>query len=280
MATQPGFLFLLGTCLAVIEGEIRCYCNESGCINTGYMCKSNIGQCYTAVRFDGERTRSTHGCADTLSNNLDLCTKGQKLVKSTDESQVPFLMCCHDDMCNYIDNIDINIILNTNSNDSAQKGETQINDRPLKHDVFYARNEDAKEPERDLWFKAAVIAVPIAGGFILVLLVLLAVRMLRTDTRRHSRLIQIRREHSLKKAQLYVTDHFSDKAGKHCSLFSDRHKTKTDSHGRIYKPIPETKNIVTPSTQIVTPQSTVVTQNPSIVTLTGIPPKHDLATVV
>ena len=77
--------------------------------------------------------------------------------------------------------------------------------------VVYSRNggERTSEEERDLWFKAAVIAVPIAGGFILVLLVLLAVRMLRTDSQQHRRLIQVRRERSLTKAQLYVTDHFS-----------------------------------------------------------------------
>ena len=34
---------------------------------------------------------------------------------------------------------------------------------------------------KDLWLKAATIAVPIAGGFILVLLVFLAIRMLRRD---------------------------------------------------------------------------------------------------
>ena len=38
--------------------------------------------------------------------------------------------------------------------------------------------------QRELWFKAAVIAVPIAGGFILVLLVLMAVRLLRNDSQR------------------------------------------------------------------------------------------------
>ncbi|KAK7477097.1 hypothetical protein BaRGS_00031683, partial [Batillaria attramentaria] len=90
--------------------------------------------------------------------------------------------------------------------------------------VIYSRNDERHDDDRDLWFKAAVIAVPIAGGFILVLLVLLAVRMLRTDTQRHRRLIQIRRERSLTKAQLYVTDHFSDVStksdvGKTCSLF-------------------------------------------------------------
>ena len=63
--------------------------------------------------------------------------------------------------------------------------------------------------QRDLWFKAAVIAVPIAGGFILILLVLLAVRMLRHDSRRHRQLMQLNRHsRSLTKAQLYVADHF------------------------------------------------------------------------
>ncbi|KAL8602901.1 hypothetical protein ACOMHN_026861 [Nucella lapillus] len=78
--------------------------------------------------------------------------------------------------------------------------------------IIYSKNGPGgrRAEDRDLWFKAAVIAVPIAGGFILVLLVLLAVRMLRTDTQRHRRLIQVRRERSLTKAQLYVTDHFSD----------------------------------------------------------------------
>lgn len=76
--------------------------------------------------------------------------------------------------------------------------------------VIYSPNgQRGGEDDRDLWFKAAVIAVPIAGGFILVLLVLLAVRMLRTDSQRHRRLIQVRRERSLTKAQLYVTDHFT-----------------------------------------------------------------------
>ena len=102
--------------------------------------------------------------------------------------------------------------------------------------VIYSRNGEREDDDRDLWFKAAVIAVPIAGGFILVLLVLLAVRMLRTDSQRHRRLIQVRRERSLTKAQLYVTDHFSDvgagktDAGKGCSLFSPA-KTPAENNG-------------------------------------------------
>lgn len=49
--------------------------------------------------------------------------------------------------------------------------------------------------QKELWFRAAVIAVPIAGGFILVLLVLLAVRLLRNDSLRHRHhLLHIREE--------------------------------------------------------------------------------------
>lgn len=78
--------------------------------------------------------------------------------------------------------------------------------------------------DKDLWFKAAVIAVPIAGGFILVLLVLLAVRMLRADTRRHRQFIEFRRERtSLTKAHLYVTDHFSEKVGRTSPFFGGMH---------------------------------------------------------
>lgn len=90
--------------------------------------------------------------------------------------------------------------------------------------AIYSRNHhNNREEDRDLWFKAAVIAVPIAGGFILVLLVLLAVHMLRRDSRRHRRLIQIRQERSLTKAHMYISEHFSSKSTKHqCSLFNEK----------------------------------------------------------
>lgn len=53
-------------------------------------------------------------------------------------------------------------------------------------------------------FKAAVIAVPIAGGLILVVLILMAVRMLREDYHRRSS-----RHRSLRKAQSFIQQHFS-----------------------------------------------------------------------
>ena len=112
-----------------------------------------------------------------------------------------------------------------------------------------SKNEISNHPQKDLWFKAAVIAVPIAGGFILVLLVLLAVRMLRTDSRYHRRLIQIRRERSLTKAQLYVTDHFLDKSDKQNTVYSETHCHKNTSppkvtihNGNTYEQVNTDKN--------------------------------------
>ena len=40
----------------------------------------------------------------------------------TGQSQWPILMCCKDDMCNYMDTMDINIYVNTNNNGSYLKG--------------------------------------------------------------------------------------------------------------------------------------------------------------
>jgi len=137
------------------------------------------------------------------------------------------------------------------------------------------KKPDERNPESDLWFKAAVIAVPIAGGFILILLVLLAVRMLRTDSRRHRQLIQFRRERtSLTKAQLYVTDHFSEKTEKSSSssIFGEKHNSvckdvnlKVDKDGKIYEQVCEKSK----SKRIP----------PSII-IWGKPMKKDFATVV
>ena len=49
-----------------VSGELRCYCNEPSCVSTGYMCKSQARQCYTAVEVHGDKTRATHGCLESL----------------------------------------------------------------------------------------------------------------------------------------------------------------------------------------------------------------------
>ena len=133
-----------------------------------------------------------------------------------------------------------------------------------------------------------MIAVPIAGGFILVLLVLLAVRMLRTDSRYHRRLIQIRRERSLTKAQLYVTDHFVDKSDQPNKLYSENHCHKNTSppkvtvhNGNTYEQVNTDKNInhdSVPNAQIHPQQKPHLPYSSYIVW--GNPKKNDFATVV
>jgi len=243
-------LFLLGYCLAVIEGELRCYCNESGCVSTGYMCKSTAGRCFTSVEVRGEVTRQTHGCLDSLpAPHRAHCRQLADVVQTSVQAEqrppggdhaprdhapsrpASLLLCCGEHMCNYREDLDVSIILTLNS--SLHRGSA-----PSNTDTAVLRNSpDPRSSDRDLWFKAAVIAVPIAGGFILVLLVLLAVRMLKTDSRQHRRLIQIRRERSMTKAHMYITDHVvlgGDNGGlnggvkaTHCSLFNEATKTST-----------------------------------------------------
>ncbi|XP_045168150.2 BMP and activin membrane-bound inhibitor homolog [Mercenaria mercenaria] len=239
-----GLFFLLLYSVTSVDGEIRCYCNESGCVTTGYMCKSQLGMCYSHVKYkdssmDPSTSTIVSGCADTLQEEPRIRTcavsgVGNKMtqtnvnattvVKESNDVEIKEtvvvepakadineinnnvdptkqeLICCTLDMCNYRDSYELSVIIE------------QAPDRRGSTDgISSKRTHETPKPQKDLWFKAAVIAVPIAGGFILILLVLLAVRMLRTDSRQHKRLIQIRRERSLTKAQLYVTDHFIDK---------------------------------------------------------------------
>lgn len=225
-------LVLLG--ISCVYGEIRCYCNEGKCVTSSYMCKSQLGMCFTHTKVKDGVKSIVSGCADSLQeeprmrtcvgsgiveaagnetqgddggpeielHDADKVERQDAVSGDTDaQSDAPEvgLTCCTLDMCNYRDSNEITITIGSNPND---KGGGSVSSR---------RTETGSKTPKDLWFKAAVIAVPIAGGFILILLVLLAVRMLRTDSRQHKRLIQIRRERSLNKAQLYVADHFIDR---------------------------------------------------------------------
>ena len=113
----------------------------------------------------------------------------------------------------------------------SQRGTDGLDSR-IEH-----RYPDDSYHDRELWFKAAVIAVPIAGGFILVLLVLLAVRMLRNDSRRHMQLMQMRRHRDvIAKAQLYVADHFCDKNDHHLCFNSLEKPVRTNVNS-VYKDV-------------------------------------------
>ncbi|XP_071550860.1 uncharacterized protein [Panulirus ornatus] len=190
-------------------GEVRCHCNLPRCVTKGYMCKSLLGACftrntptpthgYTHARKIYHRWAPMHGCVELLPENRHAeCVRkggvqrgGPTLPPPPGTASSPTqplpqpdpdLACCRQDMCNYRD-IDVYI---------------QV-------DGSYDSQTDKKRRDSEmetLWFRAATIAVPIAGGFILIVLVLLASRMLAKENKRQ-RMAQVIGEHYLK-APLY-----------------------------------------------------------------------------
>ncbi|KAG7455222.1 hypothetical protein MATL_G00254350 [Megalops atlanticus] len=167
-------LELCAMAVLLTKGEIRCYCDAPHCVATGYMCKSELNACFTKV-LDPQNTNSplTHGCFDPIMNSGHVC-----ISKATDDTRVgaSTLECCHDDMCNYRGLYDL----------AQARGDAS--DHGSHYQPEGGRNPGTRVQElastKEVWFRAAVIAVPIAGGLILVLLIMLALRMLRSENRR------------------------------------------------------------------------------------------------
>lgn len=186
MERQSGFISLwlqLELCaMAVLltKGEIRCYCDAPHCVATGYMCKSELNACFTKL-LDPFSANSplTHGCLDPVAHAADVCSSSassssSRSMDSLNGAVATTLECCHDDMCNYRGLHDL-----AHTRDSTDHGRyPQDSSRSLVTRVQELAS--AKE----VWFRAAVIAVPIAGGLILVLLIMLALRMLRSENKR------------------------------------------------------------------------------------------------
>ncbi|MBN3311713.1 BAMBI inhibitor, partial [Atractosteus spatula] len=167
-------LELCAMAVLLTKGEIRCYCDAPQCVATGYMCKSELNACFTRV-LDPHNTNSplTHGCLDSFANSADVC-RSQTAEDHTGGSYN--LECCHEDMCNYRRLHDL----------SHTRGVTS--DHGQRYPPESGKNLITRVQElasaKEVWFRAAVIAVPIAGGLILVLLIMLALRMLRSENRR------------------------------------------------------------------------------------------------
>ncbi|XP_038131101.1 BMP and activin membrane-bound inhibitor homolog [Cyprinodon tularosa] len=161
-------LELCAMAVLLTKGEIRCYCDAPHCVATGYMCKSELNACFTKV-LDPLSANSplTHGCLVPVSNAADVCSSQRAADSLT-------LECCHDDMCNYRGLHDLG-----HSRDSA---DSRYPADGSNRNLVTRVQELASAKE--VWFRAAVIAVPIAGGLILVLLVMLALRMLRSENKR------------------------------------------------------------------------------------------------
>ncbi|CAG0893285.1 unnamed protein product [Darwinula stevensoni] len=155
--------------------EIRCFCNLPQCASS-YMCKSPLGHCFTEV-IDVEKPEKTrHGCVEMLEEaEMEPCL----LAGDKDDPNL-LVKCCREDLCNYV-HMDMVLQMKTKPEqgpDAIKPATTTPSDAAL---------------QQDLWFKAATIAVPIAGGFILIILVLLAVRMLRKDSKRQRNNVDLER---------------------------------------------------------------------------------------
>ncbi|KAK4304485.1 hypothetical protein Pmani_023576 [Petrolisthes manimaculis] len=190
-------------------GEVRCYCNLPRCVTQGYMCKSVLGACftrntptpthsYTHIHHNNKQYRHwapMHGCLELLPEDRqkECASKAvllpQKVTRASTSSQQPSqsdpdLTCCSHDMCNYRD-FDVYIQVDRGAINS--------------HTDMKKRRDSEME---SLWFRAATIAVPIAGGFIFIVLVLVAAKMLAKENMRQRLAQQVLGERYLK-APLY-----------------------------------------------------------------------------
>ncbi|XP_062844192.1 BMP and activin membrane-bound inhibitor homolog (Xenopus laevis) b [Trichomycterus rosablanca] len=156
------------------RGEIRCYCDAPHCVATGYMCKSELNSCFTRI-LDPQSSKSplSHGCYDPLLNAGAPChaESGRATLYGP-----ATLECCHEDMCNYKGLHDLT---------HGRGGSPGKSTRPQTEGgrQVVARVQEIPTA-KEVWFRAAVIAVPIAGGLVLILLITLALRMLRSENRR------------------------------------------------------------------------------------------------
>ncbi|XP_056599809.1 BMP and activin membrane-bound inhibitor homolog (Xenopus laevis) b [Triplophysa dalaica] len=163
-------LELCAMAVLLTKGEIRCYCDAPHCVATGYMCKSELNACFTRI-LDPQNTKSplSHGCYDPLLNSGDICHPESSYDTIHGAAT---LQCCNEDMCNYRGLQDLTHT-RVKSHDRKTDGSRHV----------IARLQEIPS-SKEVWFRAAVITVPIAGGLILVLLIMLALRMLRSENRR------------------------------------------------------------------------------------------------
>ncbi|XP_028660176.1 BMP and activin membrane-bound inhibitor (Xenopus laevis) homolog a [Erpetoichthys calabaricus] len=169
-------LELCAMAILLSKGEIRCYCDAPHCVATGYMCKSELNACFSKL-LDPQNTNSplTHGCLDSIaSTTSEMC---RAKVTENHAGLSAKLECCHDDMCNY-----------RGLHDVLSHARGDVSDHSTRYQPDSSRNLITRVQDltssKELWFRAAVIAVPIAGGLILVLLIMLALRMLRSENKR------------------------------------------------------------------------------------------------
>lgn len=186
-----------------LKDELRCHCNLPVCVTTGYMCKSAMGTCFSEVVDRSDLSKSRHGCLELITSDPSeaVChhhhqsterrhhNKQQQQKQQHQQHQRPTVLCCQDDLCNYGAQQVQLMLLNSAVQPIRRSNDSSPSSSSGGLELLTNSNGSGGEPSgasngsvgHDLWLKAATIAVPIAGGCILVLLVLLAIRMLRRD---------------------------------------------------------------------------------------------------
>lgn len=185
--------FTLLTSSAALGVPIKCYCNSAQCASDGrYVCTSESGRCFSKL-YSAYRAAAAvhptrlppdeHGCVDLLpAPQRGMCDGTGDLVKQTEKGNA-MIVCCGDELCNYNENQDIRVDSGRSSSSSSRRtgGGASAKEKSSSKATEYSR-----PAAQDAWFTAAIVCVPIVGGLILVVLVLVAVRMLRSDQRSRS----------------------------------------------------------------------------------------------
>uniref|UniRef100_A0A914XLA3 BMP and activin membrane-bound inhibitor homolog n=1 Tax=Plectus sambesii TaxID=2011161 RepID=A0A914XLA3_9BILA len=182
--------------------ELRCYCNLPACVNNAYMCKSNIG-CFQELA-DQSQSDSRIGCLELLpSTESYVCLRlspfvdqsrsqavkkqinKRSLTDGAKKSEKTLVRCCREDMCNYVAQLQPELSISVRDPSPAEANDRTSVSR-------YSSWSDSQ------WFRLVVIAVPIAGGVILLVLIVFACALLKASepkTADHHLLVDI--EHSL-----------------------------------------------------------------------------------
>uniref|UniRef100_A0A0K8SAD9 BMP and activin membrane-bound inhibitor n=2 Tax=Lygus hesperus TaxID=30085 RepID=A0A0K8SAD9_LYGHE len=147
--------------------EIRCYCNLPTCVATSYMCKSKIPGCFSDLQDSMSFDEAIHGCLDFLPRDKEIMCQNKPGGEGLGVKH-SLLLCCREDLCNHVDSVN-----RMTYNESMR--------RLRDEDIPNFQRQTPSYSSQEVWFKAATIAVPICGFLILLMLIVLAMKILRTD---------------------------------------------------------------------------------------------------
>ncbi|XP_030761677.1 uncharacterized protein LOC115886584 [Sitophilus oryzae] len=149
--------------------NLRCFCNLPRCVATGYLCKSDMGGCFSNF-VDFKKSAGHHGCIEFLTApDRNICLLKQEYPAAEVK---PLLNCCSSDLCNHVDSPVAKNIPNNTFAEEDSVGKQQQNNQ-----------EQMMYTDTNIWFRVATIAVPICGAIILFVLIALAVKILKNENR-------------------------------------------------------------------------------------------------